>query len=81
MDLDTTDAGMSPMIMGITNVVTAYLPSKWSRFFPVIPIALGIGYAIYRSKAEAAATGAGSIALYSIVRNVFGTKPKDALKK
>jgi len=76
--MDTTDAGMSPFIMGVTNVVTSYLPSKWSRWFPVIPLALGVGYAFLVQKPEAGATGVGSIALYSLVRNVFGTKPKDA---
>jgi hypothetical protein len=76
--MDTTDIGMSPFIMGVTNVVTAYLPVKWSRWFPLIPIALGAAYAFLTKRAEAGATGPGAIALYSLVRNAFGTKPKDA---
>lgn len=82
--MDTTDAAMSPFIMGVTNLVTAYLPVKWSRWFPLIPLALGAGYGFLvragttGESAARAGTGAGAIALYSLVRNVFGTKPKDA---
>lgn len=76
--MDTTDAGMAPFIMGVTNVATAYLPGKWSRFFPLIPLALGAGWALLNSAVEKGAVGPAAIALYSIVRNAAGTKPKDA---
>jgi hypothetical protein len=85
MSLDTTDAGVPPFIMGVTNVLTAYLPVKWSRFFPAIPIVLGLIYGFIVRPAPSpdegvvrASAGAGAIALYSVIRNLFGTKPKDA---
>lgn len=78
MNMDTTDAGMTPFIMGVTNVITAYMPAKWSRWFPLIPLALGAVWAWLNSAVEKGAVGAGAIALYSLVRNAAGTKPKDA---
>lgn len=87
MSLDTTDAGVPPFIMGVTNVVTAYLPAKWSRFFPVIPLTLGFLYGFIVRPAPTtdegivrSSAGAGAIALYSVVRNLFGTKPQNAAK-
>lgn len=76
--MDTTDAGMVPFITGVSNVITAYLPAKWSRFFPLIPIGLGIGWGFLQSSLEKAAVGPGAIALYSMIRNAVGTKPRDA---
>jgi hypothetical protein len=76
--MDTTDAGMTPFIMGVTNMVTAYLPGKWSRWFPLIPLALGAAWAFIAGRIESGAAGPGAIALYSLVRNAAGTKPKDA---
>ena len=86
--MDTTDAGMVPFLTGVTNIITAWLPSKWSRYFPAIPLLLGVVYGMVvraaGSPEEAVAkssVGAGSIALYSIIRNIFGTKPADAKTK
>lgn len=76
--MDTTDAGMVPFITGVSNVVTAYLPAKWSRWFPLIPIGLGIAWGFFQARLESAAAGPGAIALYSMIRNAVGTKPKDA---
>lgn len=78
MDITTTDAGMVPFVTGLTNIITAYLPSKWSRFFPLIPLALGTGYGFLTSDPAKAGVGPMGIALYSLIRNAAGTKPKDA---
>jgi len=79
MQPDEIDATVPTAIMGITNVVTAYLPAKWSRLFPLIPVLLGFAYAIIRGEGLARAiTGAVAIAQYSILRNAAGTKPNDA---
>jgi len=86
MHLDDVDASTPTVIMGVSNVLTSWLPGKFSRFFPAIPVLLGFIYAFVRNAGSGAErfaralTGAIAIAQYSVVRNLAGTKPTDAAK-
>lgn len=84
MKIDDADMAAPTSIMGVSNVITAYLPEKWSRFFPAIPVILGIAYAYLRpatnfgERVSRMITGLLAIGQYSVVRNMTGTKPDNA---
>ena len=84
MQIDDADMAAPTSIMGVANVLTAYLPEKWSRFFPAVPLLLGVLYAYVRPAANFGErisrmiTGILAIGQYSVVRNMVGTKPSNA---
>ena len=85
-NVDSGDLGAITLIMGVTNVITPYLPGKFSRLFPLIPLVLGLGWGFLKEagsmgeRVGRALSGLLAIGQYSLVRNGAGTKPADAPK-
>ena len=85
-NVDSADFGAVQMIMGVSNVVTSFLPNRFSRLFPLVPILLGLVWGVLKEagsleeRLARAASGLLAISEYSLFRNALGTKPKDAPK-